>query len=120
MPTTNFTGMSTGVLLIQLGTPDAPTASALRRYLRQFLSDPRVIDAPRLQWWFVLNLFVLPFRPRQSAAKYQRIWDAANGSPLLYWTRRQTEELQKTLAGVSVAFGMQVGNPPLAATVHEL
>ncbi len=112
--------MSTGVLLIQLGTPDAPTVPALRRYLRQFLGDPRVIDAPRLKWWFVLNLFILPFRPRQSAAKYQRIWDAVTGSPLLYWTRRQTEELQKTLPGVSVAFGMQVGNPPLAATVHEL
>jgi ferrochelatase len=112
--------MSTGVLLIQLGTPDAPTVPALRRYLRQFLGDPRVIDAPRLKWWFVLNLFVLPFRPRQSAAKYQRIWDAVTGSPLLHWTRRQTEELQKDLPGVPVAFGMQVGNPPLGETVHEL
>jgi ferrochelatase len=111
---------STGVLLIQLGTPDAPTAPALRRYLRQFLGDPRVIDAPRLRWWFVLNFFILPFRPRQSAAKYQRIWDAVTGSPLLHWTRRQTEELQKALPGVPVAFGMQVGNPPLAKTVHEL
>jgi ferrochelatase len=112
--------MSTGVLLIQLGTPDAPTVPALRRYLRQFLSDPRVIDAPRLKWWFVLNLFVLPFRPRQSAAKYQRIWDAGTGSPLLHWTRRQTEELQKALLSVPVAFGMQVGNPPVARAVHEL
>ncbi|HTU88771.1 MAG TPA: ferrochelatase, partial [Gemmataceae bacterium] len=111
---------STGVLLIQLGTPDAPTAPALRRYLRQFLGDPRVIDAPRLRWWFVLNFFILPFRPRQSAAKYQRIWDAITGSPLLHWTRRQTEELQKALPNVPVAFGMQVGNPPLAAVVHEL
>ncbi len=112
--------MSTGVLLIQLGTPDAPTVPALRRYLRQFLSDPRVIDAPRLRWWFVLNFFILPFRPSQSAAKYQRIWDAATGSPLLHWTRRQTEELQKALPGLPVAFGMQVGNPPLVQTVHEL
>jgi protoporphyrin/coproporphyrin ferrochelatase len=112
--------MSTAVLLIQLGTPDAPTVPALRRYLRQFLGDPRVIDAPRLKWWFVLNFFILPFRPRQSAAKYQRIWDAVTGSPLLHWTRRQTEELQKTVPGVPVTFGMQVGNPPLAETVHEL
>jgi ferrochelatase len=111
---------STGVLLIQLGTPDAPTAPALRRYLRQFLGDPRVIDAPRLRWWFVLNFFILPFRPRQSAAKYQRIWDAVTGSPLLHWTRRQTEELQKALPEVPVAFGMQVGNPPLSEIVHEL
>ncbi len=112
--------MSTGVLLIQLGTPDAPTAPALRRYLRQFLGDPRVIEAPRLTWWFVLNLFILPFRPRQSAAKYQRIWDSVTGSPLLHWTRRQTAELQKALPGVPVAFGMQVGNPSLASVVRGL
>jgi ferrochelatase len=112
--------MSTGVLLIQLGTPDAPTVPALRRYLRQFLGDPRVIDVPRLKWWFVLNLFVLPFRPRQSAAKYQQIWDPVTGSPLLHWTRRQTEELQRAFPDLPVAFGMQVGNPPLAATVYEL
>src|SRR5215469_8203122 len=71
---------SIGVLLIQLGTPDAPTVPALRRYLRQFLSDPRVIEVPRLSWWFVLHFLVLPFRPRQSAAKYQRIWDPVTGS----------------------------------------
>src|SRR6516165_7498816 len=103
--------MSTAVLLIQLGTPDAPTIPALRRYLRQFLGDPRVIDTPRLKWWFVLNLFILPFRPRQSAAKYQLIWDDLTGSPLLHWSRRQTEELQRVFADLPVAFGMQVGNP---------
>ncbi len=109
-----------GVLLIQLGTPDAPTTPALRRYLRQFLGDPRVIEAPRLKWWFVLNLFILPFRPAQSAAKYRRIWDAANGSPLLCYTRRQGEALQAALPQVPVAFGMQVGNPPVAAAVRSL
>jgi ferrochelatase len=112
--------MSTGVLLIQLGTPDAPTVPALRRYLRQFLGDPRVIEAPRLSWWFVLNFFILPFRPRQSAAKYQRIWDSVTGSPLLHWTKRQTEELQKALPDLPVAFGMQVGNPPLASALRSL
>jgi ferrochelatase len=112
--------MSTAVLLIQLGTPDAPTIPALRRYLRQFLGDPRVIEAPRLKWWFVLNLFILPFRPRRSAAKYQRIWDADSGSPLLHWTRRQTEQLQKSLPQLPVTFGMQVGNPPLASALHTL
>jgi ferrochelatase len=112
--------MCTGILLIQLGTPDAPTVPALRRYLRQFLGDPRVIDTPRLKWWFVLNFFILPFRPRQSAAKYQLIWDAVTGSPLLHWTRRQAEELQRVFADETVAFGMQVGNPPLASVVHEL
>src|SRR5437588_26150 len=88
---------STGVLLIQLGTPDAPTTPALRRYLRQFLNDPRVIEARRLPWWFVLNFFILPFRPRQSAAKYRRIWHPETGSPLLHYTRRQAEALQALL-----------------------
>ena len=110
----------TGVLLIQLGTPDAPTPSALRPYLRQFLTDPRVIEVPRWKWWFVLNLFVLPFRPRQSAAKYQRIWGAETGSPLLHHTRRAAEALQKALPQVPVAFGMQIGNPPLAGVLRDL
>src|SRR5436305_13975888 len=110
----------TGVLLIQLGTPDSPTPSALRPYLRQFLTDPRVIEVPRWKWWFVLNLLVLPFRPRQSAAKYQRIWDPRTGSPLLHHTRRAAEALQGALPQVRVAFGMQVGNPPLAGVVRDL
>jgi ferrochelatase len=109
-----------GALLIQLGTPGAPTAAALRRYLRQFLADPRVIDAPRWQWWFVLNFFVLPFRPARSAAKYRRIWNETTGSPLLHCTRLQTAALQKTLPQLPVRFGMQVGNPPVAGVVHEL
>ena len=110
----------TGVLLVQLGTPDAPTAAALRPYLRQFLGDPRVIEAPRWKWSLVLNLFVLPFRSGASAAKYRRIWHPETGSPLLHHTRRQTEALQKLLPDVPVRFGMQVGNPPVAAVVDEL
>jgi ferrochelatase len=109
-----------GVLLIQLGTPDAPTVPALRRYLRQFLSDPRVIEAPRLPWWLVLNLRILPTRPQQSAAKYRRIWNAQTGSPLLHFTRLQTEALQRLLPGLLVRFGMQVGNPPVAKAVREM
>jgi protoporphyrin/coproporphyrin ferrochelatase len=109
-----------GVLLVQLGTPDAPTPAALRRYLKQFLSDPRVIEAPRWQWWLILHLFVLPFRPKQSTAKYQRIWDPVTGSPLLHYTRLQTAALQKALPQVPVRFGMQVGNPPVAEVVQEM
>src|SRR5262245_57848750 len=101
----------TGVLLMQLGTPDAPTAQAQRPYLRHALSDPRVIEYNHLAWWFLLNLFILPRRPAQSAAKYARIWNAQTGSPLLHYTRRQAEELQKRLPSVPVAFAMQVGNP---------
>src|SRR3954451_15953683 len=109
-----------GVLLIQLGTPDEPTPSALRRYLRQFLGDPRVIEVPRWKWWFILNLFILPFRPSRSAAKYHRIWHPQTGSPLLHITRQQTDALQKLLPGVPVRFGMMIGNPPLGEVVHEL
>jgi ferrochelatase len=110
----------TGVLLIQLGTPDAPTAAALKPYLRQFLGDPRVIEVPRLKWKLILELFILPFRPKQSAAKYRNVWHPETGSPLLHHTRRQTEELQKLMPGVPVRFGMQVGNPSVAATVSEM
>jgi ferrochelatase len=110
----------TGVLLIQLGTPDAPTAAAVRRYLRQFLGDPRVIEAPRLLWWLILNTQILPTRPARSAAKYQRIWHPETGSPLLYYTRLQAERLQEHLAPNPVRFAMQVGNPSVAKVVREL
>lgn len=109
----------TGILLIQLGTPDAPTVPAMRRYLRQFLSDARVIEAPRLLWWIILHFWILRTRPQESAAKYQRIWNA-NGSPLLHITRLQTEALQRALPGIPIRFGMQIGNPPLAEAVHEM
>lgn len=112
---------SPAVLLIQLGTPDAPDAPALRRYLRQFLTDPRVIEgAEGWRWRAILNLFILPRRPAQSAAKYQRIWDQQTGSPLLHLTRLQVANLQKALPDVPVRFGMQVGNPPVAEVVDEL
>jgi ferrochelatase len=109
-----------GILLIQLGTPDAPTPAALRPYLRQFLSDPRVIEEPPWKWWFVLNFFILPRRPAASAAKYARIWDAKNGSPLLYWTKRQVELLQACFPDIPVRFGMQVGNPSLESVVADM
>jgi ferrochelatase len=110
---------SPGVLLIQLGTPDAPTAQALRPYLRKFLGDPRVIEMPRWLWWPILQ-WILLRRPASSAAKYRRIWDPVTGSPLLHWTRRQTELLQQFFPGVPVRFGMQVGNPPVAHVLDEM
>src|SRR5262245_52491033 len=120
IPHSAFRIPSLGVLLVQLGTPDAPTPAALRVYLRQFLSDPRVIEAPRWLWWFILNFSILPTRPRQSAAKYQRIWDPQTGSPLLHHTRQQSEALQRLLPEVPVHFGMQIGNPPVADVLHEM
>jgi len=110
----------TAILLVQLGTPDAPTATALRPYLRQFLGDPRVIEEPPLKWWFILNCFILPFRPGRSAEKYARIWNAETGSPLLHHTKQQTAALQQLFPDVPVRFGMQVGNPSVASVVHEL
>lgn len=110
----------TGILLIQLGTPDAPTAEALRPYLRQFLSDPRVIENQGLKWKLILNAVILRTRPRESAAKYARIWGPATGSPLLHYTKRQTELLQAAFPGEPVRFGMMVGNPPVRKTVSEM
>jgi protoporphyrin/coproporphyrin ferrochelatase len=110
----------TGILLIQLGTPDAPTPSALKRYLRQFLGDRRVIEVARLPWWLILNLFILPTRPRQSAAKYARIWDPQTGSPLLHYTKRQAELLQAQFPDVPVRFGMMIGNPPVAEVLGRM
>jgi ferrochelatase len=110
----------TGILLIQLGTPDAPTSEALKPYLKQFLSDPRVIEDQGWRWKLVLNGLILRRRPGQSAAKYARIWDPLTGSPLLHFTRRQTELLRDRFSGIPVRFGMIVGNPPLGRVISEL
>ena len=113
-----------GVLLVQLGTPDAPTPAALRPYLKQFLSDPRVVERNRLLWWFILRLLVLPRRPRRSAALYQRIW-TPEGSPLLVISRSQARalgaELDRREPGrFKVALGMRYGSPSVASAVQEL
>jgi protoporphyrin/coproporphyrin ferrochelatase len=110
----------TGILLIQLGTPDAPTAQALKPYLRQFLSDPRVIQDQGWKWKLVLNGIILRTRPAESAAKYARIWDERTGSPLMHFTRRQVELLQAHFPDVPVRFGMMVGNPPVEKAVTEM
>jgi protoporphyrin/coproporphyrin ferrochelatase len=113
-----------GVLLSNLGTPDAPTPAALRRYLREFLLDPRVIELPRLLWWLILHLFVLTRRPKQSAKLYQQVW-TPEGSPLLVITRRQAqaleEHLRRTLGTpVHVAVGMRYGNPSIRSALRIL
>ncbi len=110
----------TGILLIQLGTPDRPTYGGLFPYLRQFLSDRRVIEVPRPIWLPILYGFILPFRSGASAAKYRRIWDPVTGSPLMHYTQRQTALLQKQLPDLPVKFGMMIGNPPLKDTIREM
>src|SRR5580765_5790054 len=86
-----------GVILLQLGTPSAPTTSAVRRYLREFLSDRRVVDLPRALWWPILYLAVLTRRPPRSAHLYQQVW-TDKGSPLLVTTEAQARGLESRLA----------------------
>jgi len=101
-----------GILLLQTGTPDAPTPKAVRAYLRRFLSEPRVIEVPRPIWWMILNLAILPFRPRASAEKYRRIWDEKTGSPLDHYTRLQADLLQEALPdGYVVRHAMRYSAP---------
>lgn len=112
-----------GVLFVNLGTPDAPTPSAIRRYLAEFLSDPRVIEIPQPVWQVILRLFVLPKRPRSLAPRYKDIW-WEEGSPLLVGSRRQAEGVEQELARrgirVKAALGMRYGNPSIASAMQEL
>ena len=113
----------TAVLLINLGTPDAPTPTALRRYLKEFLSDPRVVEIPRLVWWPILNGIILNTRPRKSAAKYASIW-TPEGSPLKVHTERQAQALatQLSAAGldVTVTWAMRYGQPAVGDVLSQL
>lgn len=113
-----------GILLINLGTPDEPTPQAVRRYLKEFLSDPRVVEIPRALWWLILNLFVLNVRPKNSAEKYMQIW-TSDGSPLLIHARRQARLLQGFLGtrlgqSLPVELGMCYGNPSVESAVRSL
>ncbi|MBI3937794.1 MAG: ferrochelatase [Betaproteobacteria bacterium] len=113
-----------GVLLANLGTPEAPTARALRSYLGEFLSDPRVVELPRLVWWPVLHLFVLNRRPRQSAQRYAQVW-TPDGSPLKAHTERQARLLRGYLGErakfpLAVEYAMRYGRPSIAETLDAL
>ena len=118
------TPSATGVLLVNLGTPEAPTPAAVRRYLREFLLDPRVVQIPRLAWWPILHLFILPFRPRKTARKYASIW-TPDGSPLRVYLLRQAQLLrgylgQRLKRPVPVAAAMRYGKPSIADGLAEL
>ena len=109
-----------GVLLINLGTPDAPTARAVRRYLAEFLSDRRVVELPSILWQPILRGAILTTRPRKSAEAYRQVW-MNEGSPLAVITERQTLTLRERLgADVKVEFAMRYGNPGIAASLERM
>lgn len=113
-----------GILVTNLGTPQAPEKKALRAYLKEFLSDPRVVEIPRLLWWFILHGIILNIRPARSAASYRTVW-TEQGSPLLIHTRDQAEALRASLSAqygdqVIVDFAMRYGGPSIADVVQGM
>lgn len=115
---------STGILVVNLGTPQAPTTTAVRRFLKQFLADPRVVEYPRLLWWLVLNLFILRVRPSRAAAAYRKIW-MDQGSPLLVHSLAITNKLQRRLAShesgpIMVELAMTYGEPSIDSAIDRL
>lgn len=119
-PDTPFsTSEKIGILLVNLGTPDAPTAKALRRYLGQFLSDQRVIELPPFLWQIILRGIILPFRSPRSARAYQKIW-TNEGSPLAVITRQQACALQQKMPDITVDYAMRYGTPSIASRLEKL
>ena len=114
---------STAVVLVNLGTPDAPTAPALRRYLKEFLSDPRVVEIPKPIWWLILNGIILNVRPKKSAAKYASVW-MPEGSPLRVHTERQATLLKGLLGQrghhLTVTSAMRYGSPSIRSVLAHL
>ena len=111
----------TGVLLINLGTPDSTNWWDIRKYLKEFLSDKRVIEVNPVLWQIILNLFILNFRPSKTAHAYKKIWlKETNESPLRYYTRNQAEKLQQELVreNIIVNFAMRYGNPSIKSKLN--
>jgi ferrochelatase len=113
-----------GVLVTNLGTPDAPTTSALRRYLAEFLWDPRVVELPRPLWWLILHGVILRIRPKRSAKAYSGVWQP-EGSPLLLHTAKQAEGIREALKrkygpNIVVGFAMRYGNPSISRVLDEM
>lgn len=111
----------TAILLVNLGTPDEPTPEAVKVYLREFLSDPRIIDIPRWKWLPILNGIILPRRSKKSAALYQSIW-TEEGSPLLVYTKKQQELLQERFSNndLKISMAMNYGNPSVTDELEKL
>ncbi len=113
-----------GVLVTNLGTPDEPKTKALRRYLKEFLWDPRVVETPRIIWWCILNLIILTIRPKRSAKAYETVW-TDQGSPLLYNTKAQADKIREQLTAthgddIVVEFAMRYGNPSMSSVLDKM
>ena len=114
-----MSALKTGILLVNLGTPDSPSTPDVRKYLREFLSDPRVIDIHPVGRYMLVNLIIAPFRAPKSAKLYRAIW-TENGSPLLYYTRRQRDLLQTALGETyHVEFAMRYQSPSLETVLQK-
>ena len=123
-PFTHGTPPATGILLINLGTPDEPTAPAVRRFLKEFLSDARVVEIAKPIWWLILNVIILNVRPKKTAAKYASIW-LKEGSPLRVYTARQAQMLRGYLgeifnSPIRVEYAMRYGNPSIESAIDKL
>ena len=113
----------TGVLVVNLGTPEEPSPSALRKYLKEFLSDPRVVEIPPILWWPILNFIILTIRPKKSAEKYASVW-TNEGSPLRVYSEKQVEKLKENLnnlgVNVEVSLAMRYGKPSISESIDNL
>jgi ferrochelatase len=114
----------TGVMLVNLGSPESAEPGAVRRFLREFLSDPRVVEIPKWLWFFILNGIVLLVRPKKSAAAYQKVWSEEYGSPLIHYTKLQASELKAQLdvhveGDVRVEAAMRYGQPSMASVMER-
>jgi ferrochelatase len=121
------TSAKVGILVVNLGTPDAPSAKAVRTYLKQFLSDPRVVEIPRVIWWMILNLIILPIRSGASAKKYAKVWISGEkgGSPLLVHSKSQVDLLRQAINSdptrpVVVELAMRYGNPSIESVLQKI
>ncbi len=119
------TSAKLGVLLVNLGTPDDTSVKSVRKYLKQFLSDPRVVEVPRALWWLILNGIILRFRPSRTAEAYKTVWDEESGSPLLSIAKQQTTAMSEHLpslfhGNVTVELAMRYGNPSVESALTRL
>lgn len=109
----------TAVLLVNLGSPSAPTTSAVRRFLKEFLWDPRVVNLPRVLWWLILHGLVLTIRPRKSAQAYRKIW-TDEGSPLVVYTQKLASQIAKEFPDLSVFAAMRYGEPAISKQLDKI